>query len=241
MLMAGSTAQAEEAPWSARLLQGGFDGAIYWGGVAIRLAPHWKTYWRVPGAGGVAPDFQAMGDNLKQFSFYLPTPKRFDSASGEAIGYKDFVVYPMGFAPTDISKALTVNVSGFMGVCDEVCIPAKFDGSLTFAPDSTAGDQLLISQWLGMSPVVSAHGPVQLAKAILIDDKVGLQLTLSEAVGDIFVEGLAQHYFQAPVFSGLTAILVVTGAKTLNDLSGQSLRITSVAIKGGLEQTIIVL
>jgi DsbC/DsbD-like thiol-disulfide interchange protein len=51
---------------AARLLAGERDGNILTGGIEIRLAPDWKTYWRSPGDSGVPPrlDFST-SDNIK--------------------------------------------------------------------------------------------------------------------------------------------------------------------------------
>src|SRR4051812_16992734 len=61
----GPVAAAEHSAWdgdaraAARLIAGttARDSAALRGGIEIRLAPGWKTYWRYPGDSGVPPRF----------------------------------------------------------------------------------------------------------------------------------------------------------------------------------------
>ncbi|TKW78980.1 MAG: cytochrome C biogenesis protein, partial [Bradyrhizobium icense] len=49
----------DSSPWqrdahsAVRLLAGSRSGGVLLGGIAIRLEPGWKTYWRNPGDSGV--------------------------------------------------------------------------------------------------------------------------------------------------------------------------------------------
>jgi DsbC/DsbD-like thiol-disulfide interchange protein len=124
-------AQAEQ-PWSAHLLKGGFMDNAWWAGLAISLEPKWKTYWRVPGDGGIAPLLELTGSNLKSARYLHPLPQRFRDEAGETIGYKNEVVFPMAAEPADAMKPLQLKFKSFFGVCDVVCIPARFEVDLSF-------------------------------------------------------------------------------------------------------------
>jgi DsbC/DsbD-like thiol-disulfide interchange protein len=232
---------AEVQPWSAQLLQGGFDGTQWWAGLAITLQPRWKTYWRVPGDGGISPQIEAVGENLKGQAVHFPLPHRFESVAGTTIGYKEFVVFPLALIPKDANQRMAINLKSFLGVCDEVCIPAQFATELTFDPAHVnAPDQALISQWQGLVPAVVKPGPVVSATAEMREGKPALLLTLSKPVRDVFVEGKALHYFGKPVFEQGTAILPVYGAKTVGELKDGELRITVADGAKGLEQSVTV-
>src|ERR1700682_6700506 len=53
----------DTSPWqrdghsAVRLVAGSRSGAVLLGGIAFRLQPGWKTYWRTPGDSGVPPRF----------------------------------------------------------------------------------------------------------------------------------------------------------------------------------------
>ena len=236
-----STSARAADPWRAKLLKGGFDGTHYWTGLQVSLDEGWKTYWRVPGDGGVAPQIGVVGDNLKRFAISYPLPQRYQLESGEAIGYKHEVVFPIALEPGNIAKPLKVSFSSFIGVCDVICIPVQFNGEIGFdSASADASDQATISQWQSKVPQLSTAGPVKSASVIMQEGKPYLRLELTEPVRDIFVEGEQSHYFQAPKLMGEIALLKISGAKSLDELKAKPLRITCDISGSGLEQMVTV-
>jgi DsbC/DsbD-like thiol-disulfide interchange protein len=242
LALAAPARAATPPPWSARFLQGAFDGQVYWAGIAITLQPHWKTYWRVPGDGGIAPQFDISGENLKSQRIDYPLPQRITDAAGTTIGYKDDVVFPVALSPTDVSKPVRANLKSFFGVCDEVCIPAQFEASLTFDPAvAHAPDQATIELWRSKVPTAQLQGPIAKATAMQQANKFVIQLETTEALEDVFVEGKTSHYFGAPVSLRGLITVPVSGAKSLDELRATPLRITVLSSSGALEQTVSVL
>jgi DsbC/DsbD-like thiol-disulfide interchange protein len=234
-------AYSEAQPWSARVLKGGFDGTHWWVGFGVKLQPKWKTYWRVPGDGGIAPQITVAGENLKSYEVLYPLPRRFEGEDGMTIGYKDDVVFPAKIEPGDALKPLSLQLSGFIGVCEVVCIPAQHSAELSFDPENAdAPDQSEISQWQAKVPIVKPSGPVISATALNRNAKPELELRLAESVNDIFVEGSALHFFGKPNFAQNKATLAVNGAKTIEDIKATPLRITIDSTNGPLEQVVTV-
>ncbi len=228
-------ARAAETPWLMRVVPGPREGDAWLAGLEIILQPHWKTYWRVPGQGGVPPDVTVKGANIKASELLLPTPTRLQSAGGEAIGYREQVTFLLRVTPIDPGKPVAGDVAAFIGVCEDICIPAQFAGHVEFG--RTANDDAL-AHWRAAIP--QAADFVTLAKAIEVDGQPALQLDLSRPVDDIFVEGSALHYFEAPSFDGPRATLKVAGAGSVDELRKVPLRITARIAQGGLEQTVTV-
>jgi DsbC/DsbD-like thiol-disulfide interchange protein len=244
LLAAPAIKAAPPQPWSARLLQGAFDGEVYWAGIAIALEPHWKTYWRVPGDGGISPQFEVTGENLKSHRIDYPMPQRYVDAAGTTNGYKDEVIFPVALTPTDAAQPVTMMLKSFFGVCDVVCIPAQFEAAITFkAATAQSADQPLIEQWRRKVPLLKAQGPVGKATAMQQGDKFLVQLEVTEAVAVMFVEGKASHYFGQPVVEGSAARVPVSGAKSLDELRATPLRISLQTSDdtGALEQLVPVL
>ncbi len=241
LLTAARHAFAADQPWSAKLLQGGFDGEGWWSGLLITLAPNWKTYWRVPGDGGIAPSLELSGENLKASRVDYPVPHRIRSASGVTIGYKESVVFPFAITPQEITQPVKLTLKAFFGVCDEVCIPAPFNADVTFDPKAAASaDQALISGWQKQVPTLVTDGPVKKAHVEMRDGKPVLLLDTSEAIMDVFVEGNPMHYFgDAMLMRGLVSI-DIAGAKTLDELRATPLRITMMTRWKALEQVVSV-
>lgn len=116
-------------------------GGTHYAGVRIRLAPGWKTYWRTPGDGGIPPLFMLDGSsNLARFEPLMPRPTVFDTGGLRSIGYTDEVVFPLALTATDANGPIVLDGSMFIGVCDEICMPAeiRLEAALTAPGQSSA-------------------------------------------------------------------------------------------------------
>lgn len=235
---------AAAKPYEARFFSAGFDGANHLGGLHLTMNPGWKTYWRVPGDGGIPPSIEAKGGNIAAFSFACPVPRRIASEGGEAIGYTDEVVFPWTLRPADVAKPVTAALSAFLGVCETVCIPVPVTGDLVLQPVGAATrDTGLLASWQARVPTETK---IISAVAAGEDGQIFIDVDVAEAVRDIFVEGSALHFFLAPSFDTAhrRARLVVHGAKSASELRNKPLRMTLVTMNGtpagGLEQTVTV-
>jgi DsbC/DsbD-like thiol-disulfide interchange protein len=237
-----NAALSADDPWTARFFDGGFDGRDYWAGFAIEMSGGWKTYWRVPGSGGVPPEVQVTGANLKEAEFLYPLPQRFRDPDGESIGYKKTVVFPIRLTPKSVATLLRAEFTAFFGVCDVVCIPARREGAISFASDArTTPDAVLLASWRQRVPSVSTTGPVLSAEATSTDGKPALVVTLAAPVEEIFVVGPERYYFQAPAIEENRATLPIAGASAATEIKGQKISLTTVSSGVGLEQVVTVL
>jgi DsbC/DsbD-like thiol-disulfide interchange protein len=236
-----TTVKSESPPWSIRLLKGGFDGKNYWAGLAITLALHWKTYWRVPGDGGIAPQIDVTMENGASHIIHFPIPARYEDAAGMTIGYKNEVIFPIALQPMNDALPVKLSLKAFIGVCDEVCIPAQFEGEMLFSPsEAAAPDQAVISQWQAKVPVLSVEGPIAKATVEVQNEKLVLLLDSFESLADVFIEGNTTHYFGKPDLAAMPIRIPVHGAKISDELRGTPLRITFNTGARALEQTVTV-
>lgn len=109
-------------------------------GLEVRLAPGWKTYWRLPGTAGQPPQFDwpaADNPNLAQFTLHFPTPERHFIGEIETIGYRDAVIFPLSLTPKTIGAAMPLTAKLTILTCAELCIPQDFTLQLT-VPAGTA-------------------------------------------------------------------------------------------------------
>lgn len=228
-------------PYQVRLVWGGFDGSVYHGGLQVQMEPGWKTYWRVPGQGGIPPAIEAAGGNIGSFAFDCPLPHRISGEEGESIGYKGEVVFPMTLVPADVKAPVSAQINAFIGICETVCIPVPLAERVDLKPmpAMNESDPLLFA-WRARVPKRVEKGPVTTATAAEEAGNIVVTLSLSQPVQDIFVEGNALHFFQAPEFSGdrLSARIKVKGVKALADLQAKPLRITLDVGGEGLEQMV---
>ena len=226
-------------PHEVRFVHGGFDGATYQGGLLVRMSTGWKTYWRVPGAGGIPPDISVTGNNVAGLRFDCPLPQRFPGEEGETIGYKDEVVFPWSLTPIDPAAPLRADFKAFVGICETMCIPVPVQETVELKPLAmVARDSALLLQWRARVPASVTPGPVLTASVAEEGGQIFLDLTLDRAARDVFVEGNALHYYSRPEWhaDGRQARLSVRGAKSANAVQGSTLRLTLDTSGQGLEQ-----
>ncbi|MCS0497563.1 protein-disulfide reductase DsbD family protein [Ancylobacter sp. MQZ15Z-1] len=197
-------ARAEAASdWSApdgtavRLIGGPADHTSLTGGVEIRLAPGWKTYWRYPGDAGVPPHFDWSGSqNVGGVKILWPAPIRFDEGGSLSIGYKKDVVIPIEVTPTDAAKPVTLKLNLDFAVCEKICQPANATLSLDLPPGGDAPSPALAAALASVPKpaTLGATGTPAIETAVLEqagDDKsIRIEAKTSNADhADLFVEG----------------------------------------------------
>lgn len=119
----------------------------------VELADGWKTYWRAPGEGGIAPTFDWAGSrNMQSVAFHWPVPQVFDTAGLQTLGYYHELILPFEVSPKRLGQKITLKGSVFLGVCSDVCMPmeARFDAVLDVT--APASDAPLIRRALRQQP-----------------------------------------------------------------------------------------
>lgn len=90
------------------------------------LAPGWKTYWRSPGAAGIAPAFDwGRARNLSGVTVHWPVPELGQTAGTKTIGYTQRLVLPLVLTPTRAGRAIRLRGTLEIGVCSDICLPAR--------------------------------------------------------------------------------------------------------------------
>jgi DsbC/DsbD-like thiol-disulfide interchange protein len=200
-----------------RLIAGGrgADGA-YRVGVEIRMKAGFKTYWRVPGDAGVPPVFDWSGsDNLGSVAIRWPAPKRFTDGGVTTIGYKDRVIFPAIIRAADMAKTVKATLKLDYAVCDNICIPAKADVSLSLPEQSETSQTATLDQFRAQTPRAKEPGKLDdrpaLISAAFIPEKgrkavdVVLGIPSGGAIDDAFLEGPEGWLFGTPVVTQVEA------------------------------------
>jgi DsbC/DsbD-like thiol-disulfide interchange protein len=123
-----ASAWADDSRSAVRLIAGSNNGGTLplRAGIEIKLQPGWKTYWRYPGDSGVPPRFDFAGsDNLKYAKILYPAPHLFHDEAGNALGYKDDVIFPLRVTAREPGKAVRLRLKIEYAVCEKLCIPAE--------------------------------------------------------------------------------------------------------------------
>ena len=214
--------------------------------VEVELEPGWKTYWREPGGSGIPPQFDFSGS--KHFlpgEVRFPVPQLLTASGIDFPGYKEHVGFPFSGTATTNSPDGTIRLDLFIGVCEEICIPATASLSIPFS-------ELMVSDAKSRLAIETANSKLpaqQSAEFSVVDVETvsGDQLTItaripaSEATPALFVEGpsgwylptakLIRHSDEEALFS-----LDISQRPANDALHETKLRFTLVSGRRGVEQ-----
>ena len=99
------------------------------------MQPGWHTYWRYPGASGIAPSFDfSASQNLKTQDPVFPAPYFFDDGAGGFFGYEGLTGFVVPFLLENAGRRGQVSLNLELGVCREVCLPVQFSFDLPVMP-----------------------------------------------------------------------------------------------------------
>lgn len=117
----------------------------------IRLQPGWKTYWRTPGEGGVAPEIRWQTPEVNAHWFW-PAPERFDVSGLTTQGYKGDITLPI-----ELAKLSSQQLAGTLtlSTCSDVCILTDFPFSLDLTQTADADFARDFAEAMGRIPAAS--------------------------------------------------------------------------------------
>lgn len=219
-------------------------------GVEVAMPKGWKTYWRVPGdAGGVPPEFDWKGSqNLAATRVLYPAPHRMHDKAGDAVGYKDSVIFPILLTPKDKTKPVVLHGKVDYGLCKDICIPAQAEFQVSIPPGvgisselaDTLADVPQQHPRAGIDPKLAAwHLDRSSGKPKLV---LNIE-TASPKTADVFVVAPGDTYVPLPKrvadHAGKAAFEVdLADGVDIKDLKGKPLTVTMVDGKGQSETTI---
>ena len=199
MLLGASAHATDASPWSedsrsgVRLLAGAnkTSEASLRAGIEIKLQLGWKTYWRYPGDSGVPPRFDFSGsENLKSAKVLYPAPHLFADESGNSLGYKDAVIFPVLISPLLPGKPVTLRLKLDYAVCEKLCIPAEGRAELALGlGDSSHEVTLTAAEARVPKPVSAATAGLSVRRVNgAAKPLIAVDLKADKAVA-LFVEG----------------------------------------------------
>ncbi len=131
MLFAALPGQAttQDEILNAALLPGWqMENGHHMSGLALTLAPNWKTYWRSPGEAGIPPLFDWSGStNVKSIRIHWPSPEVFHTNGMQTIGYHERVVLPIEVTPLQLGQPIFLRAQVELGICKDICMPAAIE------------------------------------------------------------------------------------------------------------------
>ena len=111
------------------------DAKQHFAGIEIVMQPGWHTYWRYPGASGIAPNFDfSASQNLQTQEPVFPAPYFFDDGAGGFFGYEGLTGFVVPFVLENAGAGAQISLKLELGVCREVCLPVEFSFDLPVVP-----------------------------------------------------------------------------------------------------------
>lgn len=160
----------------------------------VKLEDGWKTYWRSPGEGGVAPSIR-WHEATPPVEWFWPTPSRFDVAGITTQGYHHQVTFPMlmaGKMPATLEGVLTLST------CSNVCLLTDYP----FAITPTHQDEAFAHDYLkAMGQVPVKSGLTEMLKADYRQGELWVEASREEGwlKPDLYLDNLGEAIFGKPI------------------------------------------
>ena len=157
---------------------------IHIAAINIKLEDGWKTYWRVPGIGGIAPILNwEKSKNIKNISQIWPTPNIYNEYGLQTIGYKDELLLPLQIQPIDKKQPIHLSITIDFGICSDVCVPIQTAVEERL-PERTSIGKKNILDTLEKAILPGNKSPFKIVKCNIVPIKDGFEV-------NAFFEGLA--------------------------------------------------
>lgn len=137
----------------------------------VQLDEGWKTYWRSPGEGGVAPEI-VWSSPVESTDWQWPAPGRFDVAGVSTQGYMGDIVFPITVQSREKLDKLAGTLT--LSTCSNVCILTDYPFELDLTEPTPADFTWAFNQAKGAVPPTS--GLVEQVKAGFSNDKLIIEL-----------------------------------------------------------------
>ncbi|MBI6405916.1 protein-disulfide reductase DsbD family protein [Proteus sp. PR00208] len=115
----------------------------------VQLESGWKTYWRSPGEGGVAPEINWSQD-VSAMIWHWPSPSAFDVAGIHTQGYDKQVIFPIELSPVHADRLTGVLT---LSTCSSVCILTDYTLDLDLTEPVPADFEWQYNQAMAKIPV----------------------------------------------------------------------------------------
>jgi len=191
--------------------------------LSVQLEKDWKTYWRTPGEGGIAPKFKwsEQSTNIKAFDMSWPTPNRYTVLGAETIGYKGLIRLPIHITVEDPMQPSHLQGTFTIASCTDICVLTDYEIDLNFDLATLENNQevsFAYTQSMSAVPILVDQNAIETQKnnanitalaSSWNQAKQQVTLQVSNTIGwtapDMFIDGddeaLTDVFFSKPVIS----------------------------------------
>jgi thiol:disulfide interchange protein/DsbC/DsbD-like thiol-disulfide interchange protein len=133
-------------------------GDTIWAGVDLKMEPGWHTYWKNPGAAGMATKIEwQLPPGISTGEIQWPLPEKLPPAEVTTYGYENEVmlIVPLTLATNLPSGTLELKANVSWLECKDVCIPASttVEATLNIGTETKiSADAATIESWKNKIP-----------------------------------------------------------------------------------------
>jgi DsbC/DsbD-like thiol-disulfide interchange protein len=146
----------------------------------------------------VPPSFDFSGsENLKTADVLYPVPHLFADETGQSLGYKDAVIFPVAVSPQQAGKPVRLRVKIDYAVCEKLCVPVEGRAELTLEPGNSKNEAALTAAEARVPKHVTAAQLGLTAKRVKGGAKPIVTVDLGAPAGkavELFAEGPTQQW-----------------------------------------------
>ncbi len=213
-------------------------------GIALRMKPGFKTYWRHPGDSGVPPVFNfETSQNLKSVAVHFPRPSRFaDGAGGVSFGYTGSdLLLPITVIAKNPDAEVILRLEADYAVCEKMCVPAHGKAALVLGGDGRSPFEASLREAMASVPTPvkpGESGPLQVVALRRGTEPEHFLVDVRASEGttpELFVEGQSPWFLETKGFTpgtngaaGTFTVLVVERDRS-PDCAGADLTLTLAA------------
>ncbi|KHT47773.1 protein-disulfide reductase DsbD family protein [Vibrio sinaloensis] len=193
----------------------------------VALSDGWKTYWRSPGEGGIAPSIDWHdSENLGNVDWHWPYPQQFDLLGIHTLGYQGDAEIPMTLTVQDWSQPVNLKATLRLSSCTTICVLTDYPFELSFRPDQLTLSEDAVYQYAqAISRVPKASPLIQSTQAIWDRDQQRLEVRVAKSLG---------WHLPEMVVDGATESSQEYGFKPLGLVVEQNTAVATFAVKSWL-------
>lgn len=234
-------------------------------GLRIKHAPHWHTYWQVPGDSGLPTQIKwLLPEGWRAAAIEWPVPKRLPVGPLMNYGYEGELLLPVLLTPPPgLATGQTIDLAARADwlICSDVCIPGGADLKLTVPVRESAQPSGFAALFAATRQQIPQPMTLDGASAAIEDNRIRLSFVPRAAINDLQFfplqdgrveaaapqvlrqrDGAADLYLTAmqpvaPDFSSLNGVLVFNGGPARADQGGWAGTVTLPLIAGPVEAT----
>jgi len=122
----------------------------------VELEKDWKTYWRSPGEGGVAPELDwSQSENIADVTWHWPAPRHYEQFGVVTLGYQSHVSFPLTITLKDLDQPALLKAKLQLASCTTICVITDYSIALPINMPNLMLDQqamFLFNQGMSSTP-----------------------------------------------------------------------------------------